>query len=200
MSRTLLPFHSDDISALARSFKTQLPNCESQPSHLELFNMLVRAIGYRSFQHYRAQIVSQGPLESSTPVPEPGPVDLTRVKRLLRMFDTEGKLVRWPSKRSQEELCLWVVWSKLPAQKVLTEREVNQLLNENHLFGDHALLRRWLCDYDMMSRTKDGREYRRVGKRPPPEALDDTFYRCSAQVNGTGRGCGLYLEQRKAAP
>ena len=170
MSRTLLLFHSDDISALARSLKTQLSACESQPSHLELLNMLVRAIGYRNFQHYRAQLASQTPLESHTPAPEPA--DFVRVKRLLRMFDTEGKLVRWPSKRSQQELCLWVIWAKLPAQRVLNEKEVNLLLNENHLFGDHALLRRWLCDYGMMSRTRDGREYRRVEKRPPPEALE----------------------------
>jgi hypothetical protein len=67
---------------------------------------------------------------------------------------------------------LWVIWSKLPARQVLTEKEINLLLNENHLFGDHALLRRWLCDYGMMSRTRDGSEYRRVEKHPPAEALE----------------------------
>ena len=172
MSRTLLPFHSDDISTLARSLKGQLANCESQPSHLELLNMLVRANGYRNFQHYRAQLAARDQLESCPPAPEPEPVDFVRIKRLLRMFDPEGKLVRWPSKRSQQELCLWVIWSKLPARQVFTEKEINLLLNDNHLFGDHALLRRWLCDYGMMSRTRDGREYRRVEKRPPAEALE----------------------------
>ena len=172
MSRTLLPFHSDDISALARSLKGQLANCESQPSHLELCNMLVRANGYRNFQHYRAQLAARDLLESRPPAPEPEPVDFVRIKRLLRMFDPEGKLMRWPSKRSQQELCLWVIWSKLPARHVFTEKEINLLLNDNHLFGDHALLRRWLCDYGMMSRTRDGREYRRVEKRPPSEALE----------------------------
>lgn len=170
MSRTLLPFHSDDISALARSLKGQLANCESQPSHLELLNMLVRATGYRNFQHYRAQLAAQDRLENRPPEPEP--VDYARVKRLLRMFDLGGKLARWPSKRSQQELCLWVIWSRLPVRQVFTEREINLLLNDNHLFGDHALLRRWLCDYGMMSRTRDGREYRRVEKRPPAEALE----------------------------
>ena len=172
MSRTLLPFHADDISSLARSLKGQLANCQSQPSHLELLNMLVRANGYRNFQHYRAQLAAQGQLENRSPAPEPDSVDFVRVKRLLRMFDPEGKLVRWPSKRSQQELCLWVIWSKLPARHVFTEKEINLLLNDNHLFGDHPLLRRWLCDYGMMSRTRDGREYRRVEKRPPAEALE----------------------------
>ncbi len=172
MSRTLLPFHSEDISALARSLKGQLANCESQPSHPELLNILVRANGYRNFQHYRAQLAARDRLESRTPAQEPEPVDFVRVKRLLRMFDPGGKLVRWPAKRSQQELCLWVIWSKLPARQVFTEKEINKLLNDNHLFGDHALLRRWLCDYGMMSRTRDGCEYCRVEKRPPAEARD----------------------------
>jgi hypothetical protein len=134
--------------------------------------MLARANGYRNFQHYRAQLAAQDRLESRLPAPEPECVDLVRIKRLLRMFDSEGRLARWPSKRSQQELCLWVIWSKLPVRQVLTEKEINLLLNGNHLFGDHALLRRWLCDYGMMNRTRDGREYRRVEKRPPAEALE----------------------------
>jgi hypothetical protein len=104
MSRTLLPFHSDDISALARSLKGQLANCESQPSHLELLNMLVRANGYRNFQHYRAQLAARDQLKNPPRAPESEPVDFVRIKRLLRMFDPEGKLMRWPSKRSQQEL------------------------------------------------------------------------------------------------
>ena len=172
MSRTPLPFHSEDMSALARSLKGQLAGCAPPPSHLELLNMLARANGYRNFQHYRAQLAALAQMESRPPAPEPAPVDYVRVKRLLRMFDPEGRLARWPSKQSQQELCLWVLWSRLPAQRALAEKEINLLLKANHLFGDHALLRRWLCDYRMMSRTKDGREYRRVEKRPPAEALE----------------------------
>jgi len=172
MSRTPLPFHSDDISSLARSLKGQLAHSTSQPSHLELLNMLARANGYRNFQHYRAQLAARSQLESCPPTPAPTPVDFVKVKRLLRLFDPHGKLLRWPSKRSQQELCLWVIWSKLPARQTLTEKEINLLLNDHHLFGDHPLLRRWLCDYGMMSRTRDGREYRRVEKRPPAEALE----------------------------
>jgi len=171
MSRDFLPFHSDDISALARSLKGQLAACEHQPSHVELLNMLARSNGYRNFQHFRAQLAARDLLDSQQPIPEPEPVDFVRIRRLLRVFDQDGRLIRWPSKRSQQELCLWVLWSKLPARQVFTEAEIKQHLNAGHLFGDHALLRRWLCDYGMMSRTRDGREYRRVERRPPPEAL-----------------------------
>jgi hypothetical protein len=172
MSKTLLPYHSDDISALARSLKRQLVNCETPPGHLELLNMLARANGYRNFQHYRVEVDSRPQRDVAPVAAEPELVDFKRVNRLLRMFDREGKLVRWPSKRSQQELCLWLIWSKIPARQVFTEKEINQLLNDSHLFGDHALLRRWLCDYGMMSRTRDGREYRRLEKRPPAEAIE----------------------------
>ena len=93
------------------------------------------------------------------------------VRRLLHHFDPQGRLVRWPPKVSQQQLCLWVLWARLPAHQVMTEREINQQLTAAHGFGDYALLRRWLCDYGMVSRTRDGREYRRVEQRPPADAL-----------------------------
>ncbi|MHC1727226.1 MAG: DUF2087 domain-containing protein [Syntrophobacteraceae bacterium] len=172
MSRIQFPFHSDDISALARSLKDQLAACEHLPSHVELLNMLVRTSGYRNFQHFRAQLAARDHLQSVQPAPVPEPIDFKRIRRLLRIFDQDERLMRWPPKRSQQELCLWVLWSKLPPRQVFTEKEINLRLNALHLFGDHPLLRRWLCDYGMMSRTRDGREYRRVERRPPPEALE----------------------------
>jgi hypothetical protein len=33
------------------------------------------------------------------------------------------------------------------------------------------LLRRELCDHDLLTRTADGRQYRRVERPPSPEAL-----------------------------
>lgn len=173
MSRTTIALHSEDISALARSLREQLLTRESTPSHLELLNMLARAGGHRNFQALRAQALAQSALANPAPAPEPTPipVDYVRVRRLLRFFDAQGRLIRWPGKLSQRQSCLWVVWSKLPANQVLSERQVKELLGELHLFGDHALLRRWLCDEGLVRRTADGREYRRVETQPPPEAL-----------------------------
>ena len=51
------------------------------------------------------------------------------------------------------------------------EAEINGALNAEHLFGDHALLRRELVDLGMMARTADGREYRRLEQAPPAEAV-----------------------------
>jgi hypothetical protein len=77
----------------------------------------------------------------------------------------------WPAKSMLKELCLWVLWSKLPPRLSLMESELNMAIRANHLFGDHALLRRELCDRALLTRTPDGREYRRVERRPSPEAI-----------------------------
>ena len=72
---------------------------------------------------------------------------------------------------SHQLLCLWVMWSRIPARKTFTEREISALLNGLHTFGDHALLRRELFDRGLMERSADGREYRRLERKPPDEAV-----------------------------
>ncbi|MFZ5426161.1 MAG: DUF2087 domain-containing protein [Thermodesulfobacteriota bacterium] len=94
------------------------------------------------------------------------------LSRLKRYFDGEGRMLRWPAKHSQVEPCLWVIWSRLPAGETLDEIGINMLLKRHHLFDDHALLRRALSDYGMVSRTPDGRQYRRIEQRPPAGALE----------------------------
>lgn len=64
---------------------------------------------------------------------------------------------------------LALVWSGLPAQTVLTERQLNELLKAElagavaFLDTDHVELRRWLVDAGWLTRDGFGREYRRVG-------------------------------------
>lgn len=169
MSRTPYPLHAEDISAFARSLGGQLKACEAAPSHLQLLNMLARSAGYRNFQHLRAQSPAPAP-QPAVANPEP-PVDEKRLRRLVRLFDADGRLLRWPSRRGLESSCLWAVWSHVEPRRVYTERELNERLNQVHGFGDPALLRRGLCDCGLMTRTRDGRAYQRVEARPPDEAL-----------------------------
>ncbi|WP_454915617.1 DUF2087 domain-containing protein [Xanthobacter sediminis] len=169
MSRPVFALAADDISAFARALRGQLAACDHLPSHLELLNMLARAGGHRNFQHFRA--VAEGAAAPATP-PQiaPEPVDEKRVERVVRLFDPQGRLTRWPGKASWRTLCLWTLWSTLPAGETLTERAVNDHLNARHLFTDHALLRREMCDRGLVWRTADGRAYRRIEQRPPAEA------------------------------
>jgi hypothetical protein len=168
MPRLVFPYYADDISAVARSLNNQIAGCGHLPGHVELLNMLARAVGARNFQHFRAQMVAQKRL---MPVPEMDmTVDHVALQRLTRYFDVDRTLRRWPTKFSHQEPCLWVLWSRIPPRKILTEPQINDLLFANHHFEDPALLRRELKERGMVTRTLDGREYRRVERKPPPLA------------------------------
>jgi hypothetical protein len=164
---------------MARSLRGQLSACDSTPGHVELLNMLARSSGYRNFQHFRAQAESQARFEVPAPQTPDGDsaetpnvvanVDSAKVQRISRYFNLEEQLIRWPGKYSHREPCLWVLWSRFPARQDMTEKQVNELLASSHLFEDHALLRREMFDRGMLSRTPDGRVYRRIEREPSPE-------------------------------
>jgi hypothetical protein len=175
MSRTLIPLAVSDASSFAKSLRSQLSEHEGLPSHLELLNMLARAAGYGNFQSIRATLNIEA-IEAVAPIPEsqeaePKP-DLKLVERVARCFDTAGRLTRWPSRRADQIVALWVLWSQFPSAKDQSELEVNVFLRDRHLFGDHALLRRELCDMGLLSRTPNGSIYRRIERPMPPDAAD----------------------------
>ena len=167
MPRTFLPFAVDDISALARSLRSQLAARTDPPGHVEMLNMLARAAGARNFQHFRAQTTA----EPSSPAPETEPEpDFALVERTARHFDAEGRLASWPARTSLQSLALWGLWSRIPAEAVFTEVGFNQKLNAISQIGDPALLRRSMVHAGLVSRTDDCRDYRRIERGPPPEA------------------------------
>jgi len=72
-----------------------------------------------------------------------------------------------------QALALALVWAGLPAADVLSEKQVNALLQGQlggvaaFLATDHVELRRWLVDAGWLARDGYGRAYRRVD----PEAM-----------------------------
>jgi hypothetical protein len=169
MTRTVFPYTAQDVSALARALNRELDAQGHKLGHVEMLNLLARSAGFRNFQHFRAQH-DAGDRLAHAPAPVPA-IDHQRVERVARHFDSGGSLLRWPSKASHAELGLWVLWSRIPRGRELSETQINALLAGHHSFGDHALLRRALCDHGLMARTPDGRAYRRIEQPPPPEAL-----------------------------
>lgn len=160
MSRSAFPLVIADISAFSRALRDELAKRDALPGHVETLNLVCRAAGYRNYQSFRA----------ATPeTPLPAPVDRELVARVARHFDAEGRMLRWPARLGQANLCLWVLWSRIPADTSFTEREISDLLKRWHTFGDHALLRRALYDGKHLSRTVDGRDYRRIEQKPPAE-------------------------------
>ena len=79
-------------------------------------------------------------------------------------------MVRWPGRTSHQDMCLWVIWSRIPAEQRFSEREINQFIIDGHTFGDHAILRRSLVDMQMLARTPDGKLYRRIERKPDADA------------------------------
>lgn len=171
MSRLPYRFEVADISAFAKALRNQVVRLDHPPGHVELLNMICRSAGYRNYQHFRANAAS-GEAEPRTSPPAGRPeIDRGRADKAARYFDAEGRLIQWPSKASQAELCLWVLWSRIPSATVFDERGISALLDRWHTFGDHALLRRALYDYRLVDRTRDGREYLRIEQPPPPELM-----------------------------
>ena len=93
-----------------------------------------------------------------------------QLARVARCFDAKGRLQRWPSKRADQLLVLWVVWWQLPGDTQMSEMELNGLLKGWHDYEDYALIRRELVDLDLMRRTPDGKVYRKIGKDMPQDA------------------------------
>ncbi len=169
MSRTPIAFHTTNISGLARSLRRELQKFDTVPGHVEILNILARAAGKRNFQHLKAEAENQ-PAPQSPRQPDIRLPD-RHLNRLKGCFDGDGVLTRWPARRTDQIVMLWILWSRIPARTELSEKQVNEYLVLWHSFGDHALLRRELCDLGLMNRTPDGRIYHRVEKQMPTEAL-----------------------------
>lgn len=80
---------------------------------------------------------------------------------LVNLLDNQGRVTRWPTLKFPEEQMAvreYLV-SKFEHEREYTEREVNDLLNRWHTFGDWALLRRELFMHELLGRMKNGSRY-----------------------------------------
>lgn len=168
MPRSILSIDIADLSTFAKSVREQIGRLDRKPSHVEMLNLLSRAAGFRNFQHLRA---SREPSDGSGPSrPEMLPAaNEGRVLKTVRVFDAAGRLMQWPARRSQQELCLWYLWAKIPAGRSFSEREFSSFLDSLHLFGDAAMLRRDMVGLRLIGRNRDGSDYRRIEQKPPLE-------------------------------
>ena len=80
----------------------------------------------------------------------------------MNHFDTEGRLVRWPTKNAIQKLVVWAFWADLDAGESLSEAEINKRFYAEHHFGDPATIRRMLVGLQRVERARDGSAYTRV--------------------------------------
>jgi hypothetical protein len=166
MSRTPFPTHIPDTAAFARALGRSLQERHAQglplPGHVELLNLVARAVGLRNLQALKAAPVA----EEDRALP---PLS-DAARRALGLFDTRGRLTQWPARRAVQKLCMWLLWMRFDADRPYTEAEVNTVLKAANAFDDHVTLRRELINDRLMTRTPDCREYRKLPARADDEA------------------------------
>ena len=160
-----MPLHVDDVTVFSRALSRQLG--DASPKHLALMNMVARAAGFQNPQHMRSASAARNRLLNRDEIVVP---DARSVERTLNHFDAFGRLQQWPARRAVQTLALWALWSTFPAEKLLSEKAVNAHLGAEHVFDDVATLRRTMISCGLLTRNRDGSDYRRLEQKPPPEA------------------------------
>jgi hypothetical protein len=177
MSRLPLSFVVPDASqfakSLGQSLKTRHAAGSPPPGHVELLNLLARALRHRNLQSLRAAAL---PPASPLPTPPlavedraPAAALSDNARKALMQFDSRGRLLRWPTKFSVQKLAMWVLWTLFDGRRVYTEREVDEVLKAANTFGDHVTLRRELVDHRLLTRKSDCSEYRKLAAQPDDE-------------------------------
>ena len=79
--------------------------------------------------------------------------------KIKNLMDEFNQIVRWPKKPADKEVVIEFLATKFKLDKKYSEKEVNHIINQNHLFNDTPLLRRELISRRYLSRTDNGVEY-----------------------------------------
>jgi hypothetical protein len=84
---------------------------------------------------------------------------------ILVFLDGTGKIAQLPAPNKTKISILGYLAEKFDENKIYNEKEVNEMINAWHTFGDYFILRRLLIDYKFLERTSDGTKYWLVKKR-----------------------------------
>lgn len=88
------------------------------------------------------------------------------IAELSNYLDEEGMLTLFPAKKKYKILSLMYLAGKFKPGVSYTEKEVNEIIEQNHTFGDKWLLRRELIDRGFLKRFTDGSKYWMNEKQP----------------------------------
>lgn len=80
-------------------------------------------------------------------------------KKLDNYYDSDGRLIQYPSKRPMRIIVLIKIAKQLDANKKYTEKEINEIITSNIAFSDIELIRREMYQYRFLGRLRDGSEY-----------------------------------------
>ena len=78
---------------------------------------------------------------------------------ITRFLDEKSRVKIWPAKKEMKEEILRYISTKFENDRFYTEKEVNEVIETWHTFGDYFMIRRGLIENWFMSRTKNGSKY-----------------------------------------
>lgn len=90
-------------------------------------------------------------------------------KDISRFIDGEGKITQLPKKQSTRLGLLSYLAEKFEFGTEYTERQVNEICESWHTFGDLFLLRQELIESGLLERKRDGSKYWRPKKKENEE-------------------------------
>ena len=87
---------------------------------------------------------------------------LDQPEALRRFLDRQVRITDWPSKLKDQRQVLEYLITKFEFATDYSEKEVTDLLDQWHTYGNPAYLRRSLVDFGLLSRTSNGARYWRT--------------------------------------
>ena len=83
------------------------------------------------------------------------------MNKIINEFD---EIIRWPKKRTDKEIVINWLSYKFNVDQKYSEKEVNEIIDNHHLFNDTPLLRRELISRKYLIRKDDGSIYWKAKK------------------------------------
>lgn len=78
---------------------------------------------------------------------------------LKNFLNERGQIKNFPSKRKNKILVLEYLGEKFEKNRIYSESEIDEIINQYHLFGDSNLLRRELYEIKLLNRSLDCKKY-----------------------------------------
>lgn len=76
-----------------------------------------------------------------------------------KFLDEAGKIKYWLSKYAKQDQILRYLSGRFIPDRIYTEAEVNEIIENNHSFGDLFILRRGMIEARLLTRKPNGSEY-----------------------------------------
>lgn len=84
------------------------------------------------------------------------------MSKLNNFLDDKGRVVKWPAKQVLKIEVVKYIAEKFVEDCFYSEKEVNEIIDQWHTYGDYFMLRRGMIDYKLLARTRNGAQYWKV--------------------------------------